>query len=81
MGVKTVTVRDEAYNVLKARKRGNESFSDAILRLAGSRSLEEFYGALSEKSGRELERAINETRQKRNTLHRQRKKNVLAELM
>ncbi|MHA1839535.1 MAG: antitoxin VapB family protein [Candidatus Ranarchaeia archaeon] len=34
MPTKTVTIRDEAYNALKAMKMKNESFSDTILRIA-----------------------------------------------
>jgi predicted CopG family antitoxin len=32
MGSITITISDEAYRILKAQKRENESFSDVILR-------------------------------------------------
>ncbi len=33
MGVKTITITEEAYNLLKSVKRKDESFSDVIKRL------------------------------------------------
>ena len=33
--VKTISLSDEAYNLLKSIKRKNESFSDVIKRLVG----------------------------------------------
>ena len=45
MPVRTVTLSDDAYAALAALKRGGESFSDVVRRLArGSRSLLEFAG-------------------------------------
>jgi predicted CopG family antitoxin len=35
MGTTTISLRDEAYRVLKAQKREDESFSDLILRKFG----------------------------------------------
>ena len=32
MAVKTITIKEEAYNTLKLQKHENESFSDVILR-------------------------------------------------
>jgi predicted CopG family antitoxin len=34
MGTKTISIKDEAYEVLLHEKAGNESFSDVILRIA-----------------------------------------------
>ena len=42
MGHKTLTISEEAYNVLKKLKREGESFSDVILRVTRSYSLLEF---------------------------------------
>lgn len=36
MATKTITVTEDAYERLKAHKREDESFTDVILRLAGS---------------------------------------------
>jgi len=35
MGTTTISLRDEAYERLKEAKRGDESFSDVVLRLTG----------------------------------------------
>jgi predicted CopG family antitoxin len=46
MSVKTVTLSEDAYLVLAARKREGESFSAVVRRLARTdRSLREFVGA------------------------------------
>jgi predicted CopG family antitoxin len=48
MTVKTLTIKEEVYNVLKKLKRDNESFSDLLLRLANQingQNLENFLGA------------------------------------
>ncbi|MEM2940133.1 MAG: antitoxin VapB family protein [Thermoproteota archaeon] len=37
MGHRTITISDEAYEALSHLKRGKESFTDVILRLAKSR--------------------------------------------
>jgi predicted CopG family antitoxin len=45
MSVKTVTLSEDAYLVLAARKRDGESFSEVVRRLArAERSLKEFVG-------------------------------------
>ena len=45
MSVKTVTLSEDAYLALAARKQGRESFSEVVRRLARTeRSLKEFVG-------------------------------------
>ena len=39
MGTNTISIREDAYERLKARKRENESFSDLIDRLIDERLL------------------------------------------
>ncbi len=65
MTVKTITVTEEAYRSLKARKTGEESFSDVILRLTKRRPLRDFVGILSPESADALLTAIDEDRAKR----------------
>jgi predicted CopG family antitoxin len=38
MGSKTISLKDDVYELLKSRKREGESFSDVIERLAGDRT-------------------------------------------
>ena len=70
MAVKTITITERAYKVLEKKKKGNESFSSAILGMAGKSSLLEFYGALSLESGGRLAETVSDMRKKRNMLRR-----------
>lgn len=46
MAVKNISITEEAYNALQREKRGSESFTDAILRLAKrSGKLSDSFGA------------------------------------
>ncbi|HMF33870.1 MAG TPA: antitoxin VapB family protein [Candidatus Lokiarchaeia archaeon] len=46
MVTKTITITETAYNLLKRKKRPDESFSDLITRFFGENvSIVEFYGA------------------------------------
>ncbi len=45
--VKVISVSDDVYEMLRAMKRGNESFSDVIRRLIKKSSVKEFSGTLS----------------------------------
>ena len=58
MPTKTVSLDEEAYEQLKARKQAGESFSEVVKRLAGERSWSEVAGILSETEADELEAAI-----------------------
>lgn len=62
MVVKTITITEEAYRSLKARKAGEESFSDVILRLTRRRPLRDFVGILSPESADAIRLAIDEDR-------------------
>lgn len=62
---KSIRLSDEAYERLEAHKRGNETFSDVVLRLAGERSLLELAGILSDEEADALEDAIDERRARR----------------
>ena len=65
---KTISLTEEAYRRLKARKRRGESFSDVVLRLTARRPLVDFAGALGEESGRALAEAIEAARRERAVL-------------
>ncbi len=76
MAVKTITVTEKAYETLKAKKVSGESFSEAIMRIAGRRSLMEFAGALSKESADRLENSIKETRRRHTESYRRTFKKV-----
>ncbi|MEK6838020.1 MAG: antitoxin VapB family protein [Nanoarchaeota archaeon] len=80
MAVKTITVTEKAYEALKAKKAPNESFSETILRFAGSRSLKEFAGALSDESAKRLKESIKEIRHRHTWAHKKRVQRIVEAL-
>jgi len=66
MVVKSLTITEDAYKLLKSWKHGDESFSELILRLGHSRAehLKKFCGILkrSEKEVHAWEKEIKEAR-------------------
>ncbi|MHA1929406.1 MAG: antitoxin VapB family protein [Candidatus Thorarchaeota archaeon] len=65
MGYKTISLSDEAYEILTKAKRNNESFSQVVIRLVNKRSLDDFVGCISQKSGEKLSAAIEVFRKER----------------
>ena len=80
MAVKTITITEKAYDTLKGRKEANESFSKAILRIAGRRSLMEFAGALSEESAKRVKESIKEMRSRHTDAHKKRVQRIVEAL-
>ncbi|MDD9953087.1 MAG: antitoxin VapB family protein [Candidatus Woesearchaeota archaeon] len=72
MAVKTITITEASYLLLKAAKKENESFSKTITRIAGTPSLREFAGILSTASANKLEKSIKESRQHHRKMHEKR---------
>jgi predicted CopG family antitoxin len=64
MATKTISLDEEAYERLKARKKEGESFSETVKRLAGERSWHEVTGILSPDEAADLEAAIDAGRTK-----------------
>ena len=71
MGYKTISLSDEAYKRLLERKKGNESFSDVVLRLTGNKTFRDFVGILSKDSCSKLEGALAKFRETRCTIFKQ----------
>lgn len=65
MGVKTITVTEQAYRRLRSRKTGDESFSDVILRLTKRRPLGDFVGILRPEAADAIREAIDADRAQR----------------
>lgn len=72
MGVRTITVTDQAYERLAREKRAGESFTDVILRLTGRRSLGELAEAFSPAEARAFAEAVHAARDERHDLRRRR---------
>jgi predicted CopG family antitoxin len=60
MGTRTVRLDEDLYERIAARKRDDETFSEAIERLVGGPSLHEFRGLFSEEEVETVEAAIAE---------------------
>lgn len=67
MGTKNISIRDEVYRKLKASKREDESFSDAIDRLLASREgdhpLYDLVGILDDEEAERLRDRAGEFRE------------------
>jgi predicted CopG family antitoxin len=66
MGTKTIGLREEVYERLKARKREGESFTDLMDRLLDETTIDwrEGFGTLSKGEGEELECVAEATRER-----------------
>lgn len=64
MGTKTIGIRDDVYNRLKARKREDESFTDLMDRLLEETTADwrEEFGTLSAEDAQELEQIVADSR-------------------
>ena len=65
MGYKTISLSEEAYEILRNAKRERESFSQVVIRLASKRSLDEFVGCISTESISKLSDALEVFRRER----------------
>ena len=67
MGTKTITIMEDAYNLLKAKKEINESFSDVIRREldAPKKLLIEFAGKWKDRP--EIKKVFNEIFERRHS--------------
>jgi predicted CopG family antitoxin len=67
MGTTTISLRDEAYELLEAEKREGESFSDVVIRLTTatktSEQIEELAGGLGTEFAEEVEKSSEEVRE------------------
>lgn len=62
MATKTISITEEAYDRLKARKSETESFTDVINKITNKRSIMELAGILTKEEGTKLEKYIRERR-------------------
>ena len=62
MATKTISITEEAYERLKIRKNGSESFTDVINKITGKRSILDFAGMLTDTEASELKSNIAKAR-------------------
>jgi predicted CopG family antitoxin len=63
MSTKTITIMDDAYDLLKKSKLPNESFSDVIRReFSSKKKMSDFFGAWSDFDTNSLKKNIAELR-------------------
>ena len=65
MASRTISLSEDAYEVLLASKRPGESFSDVVRRLARRRSLTDLAGAVDRKAAESIATAIEADRRER----------------
>ena len=66
MAIKSLTITEDAYDVLKRLKYADESFSEAILRIGSKDSfiIDKYFGILKEKDPEEWIKEIKKERAK-----------------
>jgi len=66
MGTKTIGIREDVYERLKARKREGESFTDVVDRLIEDSTADwrEGFGTLSDETAADLERTVERSRER-----------------
>lgn len=82
MGTKTIGIREDVYERLKARKRENESFTDLVDRLLTEAQTDwrEGFGTLDADAAAQLERAAEKSRRQTSAGLAHRQREVLEEL-
>jgi len=82
MGTKTIGIRDEVYERLKARKREDESFTDLMDRMLDETTIDwrEGFGTLSEREADELEQIVEDSRSQTSEGLSARQQEVISEL-
>lgn len=63
MGTKDISLDDDAYEQLEARRREGEDFSDVVKRLVGEDSWREFADVLTEEEAEEIRKTVEEGRE------------------
>lgn len=71
MGTKTIRLDEDVYEMLARRKREDETFSEAVERLVGGRSLVDLAGVYTEEEVEEIEQALERKYEREATRRRE----------
>lgn len=80
MATKNISITEEAYNRLARLRKGNESFTEIIVRVTKKNNWRDFVGVLSEEKADLIEKSINEGRRIHRKLHEERHKRLMKEM-
>ncbi len=82
MGTKTIGVREEVYERLRARKRPDESFTDLVDRLLDETTVEwrDGFGTLPKADADELEQLADRSRSRTSTALSDRQREAVTDL-
>ena len=58
MGTKTIRLEEDVYEMLTSHKRDDETYSEAVGRLVGGRSVVELAGVYTEEETRKIEKSL-----------------------
>lgn len=79
MATKNISITEEAYRRLANLRKGNESFSEIIIKVTRKGNWKKYFGILSEEKAKYLENAILDGRKKHANLHLSRSKELRKE--
>ena len=81
MGFKTITIKESAYNRIKAAKKHDESFSEFFERTVNQKKdIQQFAGVLNNKEARALKQTIRKERKRADDNKKKRIADVLSRL-
>ena len=82
MATKTITIMEDAYELLKQEKTGNESFSEVIRKvIPKKKSIWDFVGILSDEEGEQLQETVKEIRKRMTKQFAERRKRFFEDDM
>jgi predicted CopG family antitoxin len=79
MATKNISITEEAYRRLANLRKGNESFSEIIIKVTKKGDWRKYFGILSQEKAEILQKSIAQGRKHHAELHNQRSKELAKE--